>query len=301
MPTRRRDLIPQTFDTSDPIRLKEDLERLARAVGADLEQLLGGADPRPVASGEPLGADGVYVVEPSTRATQLDLPTLDPESAGAAITLLRTSVGTATVFPVGDQGLSYLPPQIGAYELLWTGQQWLWKRGGRRITRASWAASELLGRPDEPSLGASGTATLAADPQRPGVNVRWFGTTGHDAVRQWIYVPTGVGGNITLRTYNRPSTGPTGYGVVQRHLRARSYTGSGIPSGWHVHTLPALTMASGAYNWRYTEDKVPLSAAGIPGGCRVELVLSRPSAFPYSSPDLNAAWLVESLTVEFEE
>lgn len=298
---QRRELIPTTFYPDNPRLLKEDLERLARAIQQRVDQEQD-ADPRPVSASEPIGAGGNYLIDPSSSPVSIDLPTLDPESAGASVTLIRTAQGTAPVRPVEGRELDYLPPDLGAYEVFWSGTRWHWRRGARRTSRHSWGAADLMGGFGEPSLGVSGSATLMTDPLRSGALVRAFGTTGHDAVKQSFYVPTGVAGDLTLRTYHRSGSGPTGYGVVQRQLRARSFfAGSGIPSGWTVYTLPAVTMPSGTFGWSYREDKVPLGPAGIQGGCRVELVLSRPSNASYTSPDLNTSWLVESLTVEFEE
>lgn len=299
MPTRRRQPIPVTFPgLPEPIRT--ELERFARTVDEQIAENLRD-DVRPLeGSSEPLGAGGVYVVDPGTSPVDRELPALDAEDAGASITFVRRDVGTAIVraiapATISGQPLAHIPPRLGAYEIVYDGSSWFFKTAPGLVQRNEWSADQLRGGPFPASVGVSGSATLIADPVFTGINVRGFRPL--EGVRREFTIPTGVSADLKLRSYFRAQSGPSGTAVVSRMLRARQYAdGSGIPSGWAVFTLPTVTMPSGASRWTYREDSIPVGALGLTGG-RVEVVFSRGAAAP---GELQSMLLVESLVLEVE-
>jgi hypothetical protein len=303
VPDKPRYSLPITFPgLQEPLRTQ--LERFAREVDREFEGLRN-PDLRPQSAHDaPLGAQGVYYVDAGTRAMDRELPNLGADDAGARLTFIRRQVGTAVVralapATIAGQPLAFLPPRLGAYELVWDGVSW-YLVDPVPAEKHEWSADQLKGGPFSGALGVSGTATLIPDPIATGVTVRGFGSQGHDAVRREFLVPTGIQGSLLLRTYFRAQSGPTGSAVVHRRLHARQFVhGTGIPSGYATYTLPSVTMPSGSTNWRYQEDRVPLNQLGLSQG-RVEVVFSRPSATPYASPDLASMLLVESLTIEVE-
>lgn len=303
MPTRRQVSIPVTFPgVEEPLR--SSLERFARDVAEQIDANLRD-DTRPLAgSSEPLGAGGVYTVDPGTSAVDRELPALEFEDAGARVTFVRRGLGTAVLRPpapatiAGEQEF-FLPQRLGAFELLWDGSDWTLVAPDPPA-KNEFSADQLRGGPFAAALGVSGSATLINDPNATGVLVRGFGARGHDAVRREFSVPTSLAGSLVLKTYYRAQSGPASHAVVHRRLHARQYAQStGIPSGYFTYTLPSVTMPSGSNGWVYREDKVPLNQLGISNG-RVEVVFSRPSAFPYAAPDLDCMLLIESLTLELQ-
>lgn len=306
MAERARQPLPVSFSTDNPSLLKSELERFARTVQ---EQLDSNArdDVRPLGGDEPLAAGGVYRVRPGSRPFDRALPNLGSDNAGETITLIREEVGTASVYAispatVSGKSIDYLPPRIGAYQLRWSGDSWYWETAPGLTVRHGCGASELRGAFGEASLQVSGSATLISDSLRAGVLVRGFGAMSHDSVVTEFYVPTGTQGDLKLRSYFRAQSGPTGGAMlVHRRLHFREYAqGTGVPSGFTVYTLPSITMPSGSAHWRYREDTVPMKALQLKGG-RVQVVFSRPSAFPYQAGDLPCMLLVESITLEIDE
>lgn len=301
MAKTRRNPLNISFSVPEPLR--GQLERFARDVQTELNENAND-DVRPLrASDEPLGVGGVYRLDSGSSPVERALPRLGSEDNGKAITIIRTDVGTASFYAVSPatisgKSLDYLPPRKGAYTVFWDGANWYWQTAPGLPYLKEWGASELKGGFGEASLGVSGSATLLDDPLRSGVKVRGFGKTSHDSITQEFFVPTGTQGNLKVRTYFRAGSAPTGAGVVSRRLHVREFVhGSGVPSGFTVYTLPCVTLADA--NWQYKEDLVPLSKLGIKGG-RVQVVFSRPSPFPYVSPDLNTMLLLESLMLEID-